>query len=143
VLLAILAHDEESLADSFVHNDHGDFWLGSGLVVKLADGVLELRNLFPQHLVTLGITNTIAVNHEVGWVSLVFLAEGLDRFAKELIHLVFDNLLTFPLDDVVAVVLTHLRVDRGREADYRLSTRVADIDTNQHRLLLVENLREL
>jgi hypothetical protein len=68
----------------------------------------------------------------------VMSCEGLDRFTDRLLHF-----LSFLLDQVVAVVLTHLLVGRGRETDDGLRTGVAHINTDQHGALLLEGFWEL
>lgn len=122
--------DEEPLRDSLVHDDDNDLGFLGNLVVQKIDRSFELRNLGSKDLVTLSITNTISVDHErCGKLILVMGCESLDRFTDRFLHVVLDNLLTLLLNQVVAVVLTHLLVGRGGETDNGLGTGVAHINT--------------
>jgi hypothetical protein len=95
-------------------------------------------------LVSLGISNTVTIDDEVsGELVVVLLSEGLDGGLDRLNHLFLDDFLSLALHQVIAEVLTHVPVDARREADNRLGSRVAHVDTNQHRAHLVHDRREL
>jgi len=50
----------------------------------------------------LGISNTVSVDDEVGGeFASVLLSEGLDRFLDDRLHLILNDFLAFPLDQVV------------------------------------------
>lgn len=55
-------------------------------------------------------------------------------FLKALFDLGVDNFLTLLLDDKVGEVLGHLLVDGGSESDDRVTARVTNVNTDQHRL---------
>lgn len=60
----------------------------------------------------MSITNTITVNDEVlGILTLVILSKKFDCLLELRLELVFDYFLIFRLDQVVRVVLAHLRVN--------------------------------
>jgi hypothetical protein len=95
-------------------------------------------------LISHGIADTITVDDEVGRLSaLVVVLEAMNGFADKLLHLVFDNFLALGLDYVLRVILRHLFVSGSSKSDYRLSTSVTDIDTNEHSLNTIHDLREL
>jgi len=63
-------------------------------------------------LITLSITDTVSVDDEVGReLTVVVFGEGFDRLFDGILHVVLNDLLTFLLDEVVTVVLTHVLVD--------------------------------
>lgn len=103
---------EEPLRDSLVHDYDCNLWHLT-ITVELGDSLLELGNFRCKHLVALSIAYTISVDNKVGWELLrVMLGKGLDRLSNHLFHTLFDNFLTLLLNQVVAVVLRHLFVDR-------------------------------
>lgn len=136
--------NEESLNNPLVDNDHRDLGLLLRCVVQLLDSLLELGDLGVKDLFALSITDTISVDHKVGWeLVLVVLSEDLDGRLDGLLHLVLHDLLALLLDQVVRVVLTHILVRRSRETNDGLGTSVTNINTDQHGSLLVQNLWEL
>lgn len=63
-------------------------------------------------MITLSITDTVSVDDEVGReLTVVVFGEGFDRLFDGILHVVLNDLLTFLLDEVVTVVLTHVLVD--------------------------------
>ena len=56
---------------------------------------------------------------------------------EAVLHLSLDNFLTLALDNVLAVVLAHLTIGACCEANDRLRTCVANVDSNQHGLHVV------
>jgi len=87
--------EEESLGDPLVNDDHGDLGGGS-LVVELLDGFAELGDLSGEDLLSHGITDTIAVNDEVGrLLSFVAFLKAGDGLPDQILHLVIDDLCSF------------------------------------------------
>ena len=63
-------------------------------------------------MITLSITDPVSVDDEVGReLTVVVFGEGFDRLFDGILHVVLNDLLTFLLDEVVTVVLTHVLVD--------------------------------
>ena len=60
------------------------------------------------------------------------LGKDFNGLFKAVLPLGLDNFLTLALDNVLAVVLAHLTIGACCEANDRLRTCVADIDSNQH-----------
>ena len=60
------------------------------------------------------------------------LREDFDGLFEAVLHLSLDDFLTFALDNVLAIVLAHLTIGTCCEANDRLRTCVANIDSNQH-----------
>ena len=135
--------EEESLGDPLVHDDHGD--LGDGRnVVELLDGFTQLGNLAGEDLLAHGITNTVTVHDEVGWLlSVVAFLEAGDGLPDQILHLVIDDFCSLGHEKVVRVVLGHCLVRAGSEADYGVAARMADIDADKHGVDLVHDGREL
>jgi len=110
--LASAVLDKKALRNSFVYYNNSDLWLISNLVVQKIDCGLELRNLARQNLISLGITHTVSKDDEVSWVLiLVIFSKRLYGLAYRLFHIVLNNLLTFPLDQEIAIVLAHFLID--------------------------------
>jgi len=106
--------DKESLVDSLVHHNNCDRRLLILVLVELPDSLFELWDLAVEHLVALRITHTVSVDDEVSWeLSIVVLAEHMERVFTELLHLGLHDLLAFPLHQVVTEVLRHLLVGGG------------------------------
>ena len=135
---------EESLRDALIHNNNSNLRLVGGLVVHRVDCCLKLRDLSRKHLVLLGITDTITVDHKIcGELIFVLLRKGSDCCHQRLFHLVMDDLLALRLDEVVTVVLAHLLVRTGTETDNGFRTGMTHVNTNQHRSFLGKNFWEL
>lgn len=65
-------------------------------------------------MLSLGITNSISVDDEIGWKHafvILLILEGVDGTLEGLFHLGLNYLLSFFLNQVLAVVLTHTLVD--------------------------------
>ena len=98
---SIVVLDEEPLRDPLVHNNQRHR-RRLGLVVVLCDGSLELRYLFGQADVALGIAESIPVDDEVGGeIAVVIVSEAVDGIFESLLHLLVDDLLSLLLDDVL------------------------------------------
>ena len=69
--------------------------------------------------------------------------KDLDSILEDILDLASYHLLTLLLHDEVRVVLRHLFVDRCSEADDRVTSCVAHVNTNQHGLHVVHLFREL
>ena len=76
-------------------------------------------------------------------VPVVALGEDLDGFLQGLLHARLHDLLTLSLHDVLRVVLAHLLVGGGCEANHRGGTSMADINANEHSPHLLHHLGEL
>ena len=140
----MLVKHEEALSDPLVHDDECDLWVRSRLVVELIDGLLELWDLFRKAEVALSITQTISIDDEVSWVfSGVLLSKDLDGILDRIFHLSLDDLLSFLLDDELRVVLTHLDICGSCKANDRIWSRMADINSNEHGALCLQDVREL
>jgi hypothetical protein len=134
---------KETLVDALVHNNDSNFRLRRCLVVQVTNGLLELRNLDAQNLVTLSISNSVTVDDEVsGKLSFVINCKSLDSTLYRINHLLLDNLLTLGLNQVITKVLAQVGVDTCREANDRLGTGMAHINTNQHGTHAFHLLRE-
>jgi hypothetical protein len=128
---------KEALRYSFVDHNHSDLWFFSCLVVQLDDGFFELRNLSRKNLVALSITDTVSVDHEVSReLVVVVLREWLDRLLYRLHHVFLHYLLTFFLNKIVTIVLTHVFVNTCRETDNWLRSCVTNVNADQHGSLL-------
>jgi hypothetical protein len=139
-----LIFNEKALGDPLVHHYDRDVGFLGHLVVEQIDRSLKLRNLWSEDLIALGITDTISVDDDISReFTLVMLRERLDSQTDWLLHVVLDNLLSLFLDQIVTVVLAHLFVNRGWEADNWLGTCVTHIYADQHGSLLLDSLREL
>jgi hypothetical protein len=124
---------EETLADALVHNNDSNLRLRRCLVVQVTNSLLELGNLDAQYLVALSISNTVTVNDKVcGELSFVVNRKGLYGSLDRINHLLLDDLLTLGLNKVITEVLAQVGVDTCREADDRLGTSMAYINTDQH-----------
>ena len=140
---ALLVFHEEALGDPLVHDDQCDLWV-LHLVVELVDSLLELRNLPAEAEVTLCITQAISIDDEVGRVvSTVLRSKDFNGILDAFLHLSLDDLLSFLLDNELRVVLAHLSIGRSSNADDRVWSRMADINTNEHVTLCLHDVREL
>lgn len=118
ILKTFNSFDEESLRDAFVHHDQSDLRGFVNLVVHLGESLLELVDLLAYNLVTHCVANSISVDNVVGWeITVVTFCESFNGLLESILHLGLNNLLTFPLDEVLGVVLAHLRIDRAGQAD--------------------------
>ena len=140
---SLLVSDKESLWDTFIDHDHCKLWL-LPLWVNLGDHFFKLRDLRCQNLVTLCITDTIPINHEVsGQVSLMLPLELLDSFSDAFLHALLNNFLSLFLNQIVAVVLWHLLICRCWETHNWLGTSMAHVNPDQHSPLCIQRLWEL
>lgn len=109
------------------------------MVVKRFQSILELLDLFGNDLFSLLLTNTISVDQELVWqFTIMFDLEGLDGVEDASVKFYSNELLTLWVDDHVAVVFSLSLVGGSSETDHRLLSSMADIDTNDHDLLLHE-----
>ena len=151
-LLLLVLNLEEPLADALVDDDQGrlgEFWLlllvflvlrlvhfGSEGVLLLHD-LVELLQLVLDDLSPHGIADTVSVNEDViGQLALVVVSECLEGILEVLLqHAAADDFLALlPLRAGLGVVLAHVLVVGGAEADDGLLTFVADINTHEHGL---------
>lgn len=125
--------NKESLSDALVHNDNSDERLLGSFVVGLSDSILELGYLSLENLTSHSITDSVSVDDEVTRKLALLLLESIECTLDGALEvLVVNYLLAFLLYHLLRVVLTHLTVDGGTEANDGLGTRVTDIDSNQH-----------
>lgn len=119
VVEAVVAiHDKEVLDDALVDNHKSNLGLDSCLVVHLIAGLGELSDLGVNDLLALSGTDTVTVDDDVSWeVVLVVLGKLFNAFLECSLHLGGHNFLTLLLHEEVRIVLTHLFVVRGDEAD--------------------------
>ena len=101
---------------SLVYDDERDFGPSlSVLWVQLGDCFLELLHFDAYDCVTLGVSDTISEDDEVGRLGLpiVLISEGLHCSLEGLNQLLIDDLLAALLDQILAVILRHGRISRG------------------------------
>jgi len=135
--VALSIFDEESLIDSLVHHNHSHVWLVGCLVVDLFDHLSELRDLLLKNHPSHSITNSISENEEVIWqCSLRIMLNKSTQGSLECSgQVLVNNLLTFLLKDPCAVVLRHLSINWGTEANNRVVTLMTNINPNNHSIL--------
>lgn len=111
--IAALIPHEEPLVDPLVHYNQGQLRRSGPLRVQLVHCLLELRDLDADDSITLGVTHAISVDDEVGWpLTIMPLLEAFDGFFKSFNESGVDDLLSSLLDQVLRVVLGHVRVRR-------------------------------
>jgi len=136
---------EEALAHSLVHDDQGDLgWLELVLLLVLGKAVLILNDLVQlfqfkvDDLLAHGVANTVTVDENmIGHLTLVELAVALER-ALEVVrqNRARDNFLAFlRLGTGLRVVLAHVLVIGGTEADGALLAFVANVNAHKHGLV--------
>ena len=96
-------------------------------------------------MLSLGITNSVSVDDEIGrkhaFVILLIL-EGVDGTLEGLLHLGLNYLLTFFLNQILAVVLTHTLVDGSSKTHNRFWSCMANVDSNEHGSEGIHHFRE-
>lgn len=94
-----LVLDKEALCDSLVDDNERDLRRSSSLVlVHVADGSLELWDLFCEANVSLGVSKSISVDEEVGWeFSLVLGGKDVDGVLDGVDHIFLNDLLALLL----------------------------------------------
>ena len=145
VIVVVIAWEllEEALSHTLVHNDEGDVRMllaGRVLVsgVLHLDNAVELGQLLVDDLLAHGVTDTVTVDEDVARhgpvVELAVALEGALEVVRQDGR--GDDLLTLDgLRAGLSVVLAHVGIVRGTEADRRLLALVADINTDEHGLL--------
>lgn len=114
----LAVEQEEPLRDSFVDHHYRDLGCDCRLVVELVDGSFELRDFRLQNLVSHRVADAVSVDDKVGWeLASMVLRERVDCLANGALHVVLHDLLSFLLNQEVAVVLTHFSVDARGEAN--------------------------
>lgn len=117
-LTTALILDEEALGDALVYDNKADLRRLSSFIVQLTEGLTELFDLLSDDLLTLGITDTITVDDQMGREhAVVVLGKDLNRLLQTFFHLSLDDFLALRLHNVLRVVLTHLFVSTGGKAD--------------------------
>lgn len=74
--------DKEALSDALVDNDDSDGGRRCNLVIELLDDLLELRNLSAQDLLAHGVTDTITIDNEVGWLAALSRLKRMNCFSN-------------------------------------------------------------
>ena len=136
------AHLEESLSDSLVYDDQGVLrehrLLGRVEAVLLLHDLVELLELVADDLSPHGIANSVSVDEDVVWeLALVVVAEGLECALEVFLENTgADDLLALlALRTCLGVVLAHVLIVGGAEANDALLALMANVDADQHRLL--------
>jgi len=132
---------EESLPNSLVDDDQGVLWqrwlFGWVKAILLLHYLRELLELVGDDLGPHRVTNSISVDEDVVWeLALVVVSESLESALEVLLeHARADDLLTFlTLRARLSIVLAHMLIIGGAEANDALLALVADVDTDEHGL---------
>lgn len=132
---------EESLPNSLVDDDQGVLWqrwlFGWVKAILLLHYLRELLKLVGDDLGPHRVTNSISVDEDVVWeLALVVVSECLESALEVLLeHARADDLLTFlTLRARLSIVLAHMLIIGGAEANDALLALVADVDTDEHGL---------
>ena len=116
--LATIIFHEKALVDALVHNDERELRHVLIFSVKLADSLLELRDLDTDDGITLSIAYTITEDHKVGGhIATVASAERLNGKLKSLLQTLVDDLLATALNQVLRVILSQFGISRSAKAD--------------------------
>ena len=103
-----------------------------------------MSKLSVDNLTSLSCAHTVTVDENVSRLTvLVVPRKDLDSILQDVLNLACDNFLTLLLHDEVRVILRHLFVDRCREANDRVTSSMAHVNSNQHSLHVVHLFREL
>jgi hypothetical protein len=132
---------EESLTHALIHNNQSDLWqLDLSLLLKcvlLLHNLVQLLEFVLNNLTTHRIADTITIDEDVvRQRASVVVTESLERVLEVLLQDArANNLLTLlALRTGLRVVLAHVLVVGRAEADDRLLSLVAHINSDQHRL---------
>lgn len=140
----VSASHEHPLVDPLVDHGQGHGRRAADLVVQGLKGLLELADLLVDDLLSHLVTDSISVDDDLGWpLTLMAVLELLNGSDKASIEVLLNQLLVLLLDDNVRVVLGLMRVGSGAEAHDTLLSGMADIDSDDHDLLLVHELGPL
>jgi hypothetical protein len=127
--LAVL--NKETLWNPLIHNNDRDLRPVVLFDIQKIDCFLKLRNLTCQYLIALSITHSVSVNYKVCWeLTIMMNSKLLNRLHNAITHIIFNNLLSLPLNQVISVILTHLSVGACSKAYNRLRTRMTDVNPN-------------
>lgn len=128
---SLVIFDKESLRNSLVYHNHSDFWFFRSFVRQLGNSFLKLGNFSSKDLFSLSVTDTITENNVVcRELSVVLFRESHNRLLDHVLHVVADDFLTFFLNKVIWVILTHLRVRRSRKPDNWLRSSMTHINAD-------------
>ena len=100
--------------------------------------LVELLELVADDLSSHGIANSVSVDEDVVWeLALVVVAEGLECALEVFLENTgADDLLALlALRTCLGVVLAHVLIVGGAEANDALLALMANVDADQHRLL--------
>lgn len=109
------------------------------MVVERSKSFLELDDLLLDDLVSHLLTNSISVDDDLVWeLTLVMVSELIASGDDASVQLGLDELYVLGVDDDIVVVSGLSLVGGGTEPDHRFLTSMADINTDDHDLLLHE-----
>ena len=110
------------------------------MVVERSEGILELGDLLLDDLVSHHVANSVSIDDDlVRELTLVVVSELIASGDDASIQLGLDELNILWVDDDVIVVSSLSLVSGGTESNNRLLTSMANIDTDDHNLLLHES----
>jgi len=136
-LWVVSAVAEESVIDSFVHEDLSELWLFTS-TISVGEGGVDGWDLSLSDEGGLGLSYTVSVEDDHFWESAVMVVISIQSVTDEITHN-FDEFLTFSVLDVgLRVELGEVSVHGGAETDNRVlvvSGVMEDISTNEHGVL--------
>jgi len=111
---------KESLGYSFIDDHHSNLRNFRTLIFDyFCYNSLKLRDLLLKDYVSHSITYTISENDKVGWDLLSVVSSKCSNSSfNTRLHLLADNFLSFLLDDVIRIILTHSSINRSRKSYY-------------------------
>lgn len=139
-MFSFFCDHEHSLIDSFVNNNKSNRW-NAQLVIRILENLLELRDLFFNNFISHSFSNTVSVNDDLVWKLIVSSLVAIKSLLHGLIKLLLNNFFTLALQDDVRIVLSKKIVSGSCEPNNRLSTSMADVNSNYHHLIFSHELR--
>lgn len=110
------------------------------MVVERSEGILELGDLLLDDLVSHHVANSVSIDDDlVRELTLVVVSKLIASGDDASIQLGLDELNVLWVDDDVIVVSSLSLVSGGTESNNRLLTSMANINTDDHNLLLHES----
>lgn len=136
-LWVVLAVEEESVIDSFVHEDLSELWLFAS-TISIGEGGVDGWDLGLSDEGGLGLSYTVSVEDDHFWESTIMVIISIQSVTNKITHN-FDELLTFSVLDMgLRVELGEVSVHGGTETDNRVlvvSGVMEDISTDEHGVL--------
>ena len=133
--------NKHSLVDSLVDDYQSDGWWTTDLVVEWLESFLELANFLINDLVSHLSANTIPIDNNLSWLFSMITLEGFDCLDQAAIEILLYKFLVLGLDDDVRVVRGLMLICRSAKSNDTLLSSVTHINSNNHDLLLVHELR--